>query len=218
MNRSRATYREAKTHTGALPAVYSGGAAADMCKSRETAETALRPAIAHAGASRRVSYTRAAEAPVRLYTPPPRRAHRNTASRVLRAVSRLHPDDVEAIARRVAELLRAPTPVEQRQLVDAAALAAALGVGRAFVYEHSEQLGAVRLGEGKRARLRFDLEAARAAMPCSGSSGSQATSGPMATGDRSAARPRRMGRRAARVPEPGGVLAVRGDAMRSEGS
>jgi hypothetical protein len=74
---------------------------------------------------------------------------------------RLEPDDVEAIARRVAELLGAgPQPV---RYVDAAQLARALGVERAWAYAHAAQLGALRLG-GPRGRLRFDLERVRAAL------------------------------------------------------
>jgi hypothetical protein len=128
-----------------------------------------------------------------------------------RVTWRLHPDDVEAIARRVAELLTTGvcTPAPAAGLVDARTLAAALGVARSWVYEHSAELGAVRLGEGKRARLRFDLEAASAAMSCSRGSSSQAADEPMAAGDATSSRPRSTGRRAARVPEPGSVLRVR---------
>jgi len=62
---------------------------------------------------------------------------------------------VEAVAQRVAELLRqdAPTP---GALVDAQTLAALLGVSRAHVYRNAGKLGAVRLGDGERPRLRFD--------------------------------------------------------------
>ena len=68
---------------------------------------------------------------------------------------RLHPDDVEAIAVRVAALLQqsASPPV---RLVDAATLATILDVERDWVYAHARELQAVRLG-GKRGRLRFDL-------------------------------------------------------------
>jgi hypothetical protein len=69
---------------------------------------------------------------------------------------RLHPDDVEAIARRVAELLRDDTAAPAARLVDAATLAAMLGVERDWVYTHARELQAVRLG-GKRGRLRFDV-------------------------------------------------------------
>jgi hypothetical protein len=42
-------------------------------------------------------------------------------------------------------------------LVDAATVAAFLGVDRGWVYEHAGELGACRLGSGPRARLRFSL-------------------------------------------------------------
>ena len=73
---------------------------------------------------------------------------------------RLHPDDVEAIARRTAELLRdldAGAPGHRAQLVDAAEIARRFGVERGWVYAHANELGAVRLGTGRRPRLRFDL-------------------------------------------------------------
>ena len=72
---------------------------------------------------------------------------------------------VEAIALRVVELLR-EGELARGGLVDAAALAEHLGVSRAFVYEHAEELGTRRLGDGRRARLRFDLERAERAYSC----------------------------------------------------
>jgi hypothetical protein len=42
-------------------------------------------------------------------------------------------------------------------LVDASVVAAHLGVARSYVYEHAVELGARRLGDGPRARLRFSL-------------------------------------------------------------
>jgi hypothetical protein len=51
-------------------------------------------------------------------------------------------------------------------LVTAAQLARVLGVDRGTVYEHAEHLGAIRvgeIGEGRRPRLRFDVERALAA-------------------------------------------------------
>lgn len=66
------------------------------------------------------------------------------------------PELVEAIARRVVELLRGEEAGERpARLVDAATLARELGVEREWVYAHAEQLGAVRLG-GPNGRLRFD--------------------------------------------------------------
>ena len=44
--------------------------------------------------------------------------------------------------------------------VDAARVAAHLGVSRCWVYEHAGELGACRLGSGPKARLRFTLEQA----------------------------------------------------------
>jgi hypothetical protein len=70
-------------------------------------------------------------------------------------------DDVEAVAEQVVELLenRWPHAVGQLpRLVDAATLARLLGVSRATVYARAEELGAIRMGDGKRPRLRFDPE------------------------------------------------------------
>jgi hypothetical protein len=75
----------------------------------------------------------------------------------------LSPETVDAIARRVAELLTAKpadaTPDAQR-LVDAAELARRLRVTPAWVREHADELGVVRIGEGPRPRLRFAVDRA----------------------------------------------------------
>ena len=47
------------------------------------------------------------------------------------------------------------------KLLTPAELAQVLDVSRAFVYEHSAALGAIRVGDGERPRLLFDLELAR---------------------------------------------------------
>ena len=73
----------------------------------------------------------------------------------------LDPDDIERIARRVAELV-SPAPAGQRY-VDAATLADERGVDRDWVYAHARELGAIRLG-GPRGRLRFDRHQALAAL------------------------------------------------------
>jgi hypothetical protein len=74
-------------------------------------------------------------------------------------VARLTPADVEEIAdtvvQRVSELLR---PRLWLGLVDAADVARRLGVHESWVYAHADELGAIRLGERQKARLRFDLE------------------------------------------------------------
>lgn len=101
--------------------------------------------------------------------------------RMRRVFQQLAPETIEQIAVRVAELLRErpatqtrPTlpggdqadaaPGEPVGLLDASELARRLGVSRAWVYENAERLGAVSLGEGPRARLRFDLQRAKAAL------------------------------------------------------
>ena len=71
-------------------------------------------------------------------------------------------EDIEAIAQRVAELLRDPTPAPVRY-VDARCVGEVLGVDREWVYAHARQLGAVRLG-GPHGRLRFDLQHVRQAL------------------------------------------------------
>jgi hypothetical protein len=85
---------------------------------------------------------------------------------------RLSPGDIGAIAAAVAPTVaRTVTEhilelLDERQtagLVDAAGLAGALGVDRAWVYEHADQLGAIRLGTGPKPRLRFDVGRAVAA-------------------------------------------------------
>lgn len=69
----------------------------------------------------------------------------------------LGPESIEAIAQRVAELVRDPESV---QFIDAAEVAHRFGVRREWVYSHAEELGAVRLGDGPRPRWRFDVQKA----------------------------------------------------------
>ena len=49
---------------------------------------------------------------------------------------------------------------KSRELVDAAELARRLGIERSWVYTHAIELGAVKLGAGRKPRLRFDPEIA----------------------------------------------------------
>src|SRR5689334_18867587 len=72
-------------------------------------------------------------------------------------VALLDDASIEAIARRVAELL-AKTGGER--LVSASELAKRLGVERPWVYSNARKLGAVRLSNGPRAQLRFDVDRA----------------------------------------------------------
>ena len=87
-------------------------------------------------------------------------------------------------------------------LVDAATLADELAVSRAYVYEHASELGALRLGSGPKARLRFDV--ARA-MACLGSGQSQSQN-PSADGDSEPPPPRKRRPLATAGQKPGSIL------------
>lgn len=87
-------------------------------------------------------------------SPPPRRAENNGADLTVGEQA------VEAIARRVVELLQETEQAGPVKLTDAATIASELGVERDWIYEHAEELGAIRLG-GPRGRLRFDREVVR---------------------------------------------------------
>lgn len=75
----------------------------------------------------------------------------------------LDQEDIEAIAQRLAQLLEDARPSPYR-LLDAKQLADALSVSLDYVYAHAVELGVMRLGDGPKAHLRFDLETARGAM------------------------------------------------------
>lgn len=76
-------------------------------------------------------------------------------------------EDIEAIAERAAhrvvQLLERPSP-GANQLLDPKVLARELSVSIDYVYAHAVDLGAMRLGDGPKARLRFDLHTAQRAM------------------------------------------------------
>jgi hypothetical protein len=79
----------------------------------------------------------------------------------------LDPADIEAIAdlaaQRMVQLLERPG-VSAHQLMEPKQLAGALNVSVDYVYAHAADLGAMRLGDGPKARLRFDLRTAQTAM------------------------------------------------------
>lgn len=81
----------------------------------------------------------------------------------------LQPDQLSQLADLVADRLleRLGNPMspmgDTPRLVDADTLARMFSVGRSTIYEHAAELGAVQLGDGKRALVRFDIERARAA-------------------------------------------------------
>jgi hypothetical protein len=81
---------------------------------------------------------------------------------------RLHPDDLERlavlVAERLAEHLASATLPAAPSLIDAAEVARRFGVDRSWVYDHADELSAVRLGGGARPRLRFDVETVGAAL------------------------------------------------------
>lgn len=99
-------------------------------------------------------------------TPPASTARRRAQTR--HAAADLTPRAIEQIAQRVAQLLheRGETDPQSTppRLLDASQLARHLGVTRTWVYEHAHHLGAIRLGTGTKARLRFDLHTATTAI------------------------------------------------------
>jgi hypothetical protein len=71
-------------------------------------------------------------------------------------------EQIEAVGEHIAELVASARP--RIGLIDARELAEELGVARDWVYANAERLGGVRLGDGPRARSRFDVELARGAL------------------------------------------------------
>lgn len=111
----------------------------------------------------------------------------------------------ERTAQRLFELLRdqghATAP---SALVDAQAVADALGCSRQAVYRNAEVLGGKRIGTGPKAPWRFDLDRAvccSSSLPTTSNASSEAKSGA----------PRRSRKRssAARLPDPCSILGVR---------
>jgi hypothetical protein len=92
--------------------------------------------------------------------------HSESAADVTMVERILTDDDVEAIAEttaaRLAEIVSAAPGTFA--LVDARRLASDLGVSLDYVYAHATELGAMRLGSGPKARIRFDLDRARQAL------------------------------------------------------
>lgn len=123
------------------------------------------------------------------------------------SVMTLSEAQLDQLADRIADRLRTSHPRAPR-LVDAQTLASALGVRRETVYTHADKLGAIRLGDGSKPRLRFDLETAREAFACYASKRSQRFNA--SAGAESATPPAPRRRRLPNgLPEPGSVLAVR---------
>jgi hypothetical protein len=97
-------------------------------------------------------------------------------------------------------------------LIDASELARLLGTARSFIYEHATELGAIRLGSGPRARLRFDPERALERLAtCSAGRGSDAV-------EHRTVEPKRGRRRSSRLGTEVPLLPIRGDRSRCEPS
>jgi hypothetical protein len=92
--------------------------------------------------------------------PPEHRRHTMSQRPDAESAAPLAPTLVEAIAQRVAELLRAELHLAPR-LLTPNEVAERFAVSRTWVYEHATELGAVRLGDGPKARLRFDPDRVR---------------------------------------------------------
>ena len=70
----------------------------------------------------------------------------------------------DMIAVRVVALIEHRAYGTHAELATAAEVAQALGVSTSWVYANKRRLRAIRLGEGPKARLRFDLEQAKRAV------------------------------------------------------
>jgi hypothetical protein len=70
----------------------------------------------------------------------------------------------DLLAERLAVRLKGLTPAATEPLVDAAEIARLHGKTRSWVYEHAGELGAVRLGSGRRPRLGFSPARVAAAL------------------------------------------------------
>lgn len=77
---------------------------------------------------------------------------------------RLHPADIEALADAIAARLAQPTATPQH--VDAAEIARRFALSASWVREHADELGALRVGDGPRPRLRFDPEHVASVLAC----------------------------------------------------
>ncbi|MGD1055775.1 MAG: hypothetical protein ABR992_00015 [Solirubrobacteraceae bacterium] len=94
----------------------------------------------------------------------PTRRHGLAAAR--RIAVELTPQTVEQIATRVAQLMhhQQTSPTGTPGWMTAKELAAHLKINPAWVYEHAQELGAIRTGTGPKARIRFDLHTATQAL------------------------------------------------------
>jgi hypothetical protein len=113
---------------------------------------------------------------------------------------KLDPQTIEAVARRVVELLDR-RGLSGPELIDAAELARRFGIERSWVYTHAIELGAVKLGSGRRPRLRFEPQVAARALR---KVGEGPAADPPARSGKRAGRPRRREGQARLLPIKGG--------------
>jgi hypothetical protein len=74
----------------------------------------------------------------------------------------LHPELIDAVARRFLELVReagTATAADPPDLLTVAEVAERLKMSPKWVYAHQRRLGVIKLGDGPKARLRFDPRA-----------------------------------------------------------
>lgn len=80
-------------------------------------------------------------------------------------LDRLRPDDLTALADLIADrLLDGGVPAPPARLIDAGEVARRFAVSAQWARDHADELGAVRLGDGPRPRLRFDPAKVTAAL------------------------------------------------------
>lgn len=123
---------------------------------------------------------------------------------------RIASESIEAVAQRVAELVAAATaePSSRPERITAEEVSRWWGVSRRWVYDHAEELGAQRLGSGRRPRLRFDPDEGveRLGQPANGHGGgpymrgSRAIAGDCKSGSLSSPSRATVGRRHKRRP------------------
>lgn len=114
----------------------------------------------------------------------------------MREPSRLHPDDLMALAEMVAGRVAALLQGEESPsaLLTAAEVAERYGVSAGWVRSNADRLGVVRLGDGARPRLRFPAAAVAEALSASSGSGrSKVSESPAPPANTNRRRPTAMG-------------------------
>ena len=140
------------------------------------------------------------------------------------SAARLHPDDLERLADLVADRLAvALQPKPEPVLLTAQQVADRFGLSAEWVRDNAAELGVVRIGNGKRPRLRFEAEKVVSALTArTNSEKSQRSDSPVPAGKSGPFTPavtgsdvaglpvRELQPRRTRKKSPGGVGAPRG--------